>query len=120
MLGKRRRGDDVEMEIDEDDSIVPMEVRGSKGKSARKMTPAQRKISVKKILNERSASRREGSEPKRLDYKIVPEEQIRLAKKINAVFKHKIQRTEADREVTVKKPKHLYAGKMSNGARNHR
>ena len=40
MLGKRRRGDDVEMEIDEDDSIVPMEVRGSKGKSARKMTPA--------------------------------------------------------------------------------
>ena len=51
---------------------------------------------------------------------MVPEEQIRLAKKINSMWKHKIQRSEADREVTVKKPKHLFAGKMSNGTRNHR
>lgn len=84
------------------------------------MTPKQRKISVKKTLRDRSASRREGSEPKRLDYKIVPEEQVRLAKKINSMWKHKIQRSEADREVTVKRPKHLYAGKMSNGKKDWR
>jgi hypothetical protein len=43
-----------------------------------------------------------------------------LAKKINAVFKHKIQKDEADRKVTVKKPKHLFAGKMSNGKKDYR
>ena len=50
---------------------------------------------------------------------MVPEEQIRLAKKINSVFKHKINRSEADREVNVKKPKHLFAGKMSNGKKDY-
>jgi len=50
----------------------------------------------------------------------VPEEHIRLAKKISNVWKTKIQRSEADREVTVKKPKHLFAGKMSNGKRDYR
>ena len=84
------------------------------------MTPAQRKISAQKILRDRSASRREGSQPKRLDYKLVPEEQIRLAKKINAVFNHKLQKDEADRKVTVKRPKHLFAGKMSNGKKDYR
>mgnify|MGYP000270510638 CR=1 FL=1 len=121
LLGKRRKNssDNEEMEVD-DDNTIPMGIRGSKGKNARRMTPSQRKDSVKKILRERTASRREGSEPKRLDYKIVPEEHIRLAKKINAVFKHKIQRSEADREITVKKPKHLFAGKMSNGKKDWR
>ena len=92
MLGKRSRNDDhgdVEMESD-DSNGIERNVRGSLGKNARSMTPSQRKISVKKILRDRSASRREGSEPQRLDYKIVPEEQIRLAKKINSVWKHKI------------------------------
>ena len=104
----------------DDDKKIDMDVRGSKGKSAKKMTASQRKTSVHKVLRERSQSRREGSEPKRLEYKLVPEEQVRLAKKINTVFRHKIQRSEADREITVKKPKHLFAGKMSNGTSSHR
>lgn len=54
------------------------------------MTPKQRSITAKKIIRDRSASRREGQTPERLAYKIVPEEQVRLAKKINARFKHSI------------------------------
>jgi hypothetical protein len=50
----------------------------------------------------------------------VPEEQIRLAKKINASWKNKIFKDEADRAVTIKKPKHLFAGKMSNGTKDWR
>ena len=50
----------------------------------------------------------------------MPEEHVRLAKKINSMWKHKIQRTEADREVNVKRPKHLFAGKMSNGKKDYR
>ena len=89
-------------------------------KNKSSLTPSQRKISVQKILRDRSASRREGSTPKRLDYKPVPEEHVRLAKKINKVFRHKIQKTEADREIQVKRPKHLFAGKMSNGKKDYR
>jgi hypothetical protein len=123
LLGKRRRDADSDEEMHPDDVSdggIDQEVRGSLGKNRRSMTPAQRKISVKKVIRDRTASRREGSEPKRLDYKLVPEEQVRLAKKINSVWKHKIQRSEADREVNVKRPKHLFAGKMSNGTKNHR
>lgn len=105
---------------DDDTGTVPKALRGSLGKQKRSMTPAERKISVNKILRDRSASRREGSQPKRLEYKPVPEEHVRLAKKINSVFKHKIQRSEADREVNIKKPKWLYAGKMSNGSKDYR
>ena len=121
-LGKRRAEHDADeaMDDEENEDDIAMAVRGSLGKQKRSMTPAQRKISVKKILRDRTASRREGSEPKRLDYKIVPEEQIRLAKKINSVWKHKLQRSEADREVNVKRPKHLFAGKMSNGKKDYR
>jgi hypothetical protein len=54
------------------------------------MTPAQRKISVKKVIRDRTASRRDGNEPQRLEYKLVPEEQIRMAKKINSMWKNKI------------------------------
>jgi len=43
-----------------------------------------------------------------------------MAKKINSVFKHKILKDEADRSVIIKKPKHLYAGKMSNGKKDYR
>jgi nucleolar GTP-binding protein len=121
-LGKRRAEHEADeaMDDEENEDDIPMALRGSLGKQRRSMTPAQRKISAKKILRDRSASRREGNEPKRLDYKIVPEEQIRLAKKINSMWKHKIQRSEADREITVKKPKHLFSGKMSNGKRDRR
>ena len=108
------------MNSDEDDGGVRKEIRGSKGKLNRSMTPSQRKISAKKILRDRTASRREGSTPQRLEFKPVPEEHVRLAKKINSVFKHKINRSEADREVNVKRPKHLYAGKMSNGKKDYR
>lgn len=123
LLGKRRRDADSDEEMadgDSSDGGIDQEIRGSLGKNRRSMTPAQRKISAKKIIRDRTASRREGSEPKRLDYKLVPEEQIRLAKKINSMWKHKIQRNEADREITVKRPKHLFAGKMSNGKRDWR
>lgn len=128
VLGKRARPDDgdVEMQSDTSDAssdgkgTVPKGIRGSLSKKNRSLTPAQRALSVKKTLRDRSASRREGNEPQRLAYKVVPEEQIRLAKKINATFKHKIQKTEADRAVTIKRPKHLYAGKMSNGTKDYR
>lgn len=110
------------MASDDDDKTGPEQaIRGSLGKNRKSMTPAQRKISVQKLLRERSASRREGSEPKRLQYKLVPEEQVRLAKKINTMWKHRIERSEADREITVKRPKHLYAGKVdSTGKRQRR
>jgi len=38
----------------DDEKHIDMDIRGSKGKSARKMTPSQRKISVHKILREGS------------------------------------------------------------------
>jgi len=127
MLGKRQRSnrntDDIDMDgSDESDKEGEMArgLRGSLGKNPRSMTPTQRQLSVKKIIRDRTASRREGSQPKRLDFKPVPDEHVRLAKKINSVFKHKIQRSEADREVTCKMPKHLFAGKMSNGAKAYR
>lgn len=112
--------------MDDGDSVasdgkdVPRAIGGSLSKKNRTMTPEQRTISVKKILRDRSSSRREGNEPQRLAYKVVTEEQIKLAKKINGNFKNKIQKTESDRTVTVKRPKHLYAGKMSNGKKDYR
>jgi hypothetical protein len=56
LLGKRRRNSsDQDMDVSsDDDKKIDIDVRGSKGKSARKMTPSQRKISVHKILRERS------------------------------------------------------------------
>ena len=38
------------------------------------MTPAQRKLSAQKLVRSKTQERREGSEPKRLPYKLVPEE----------------------------------------------
>ena len=55
-----------------------------------------------------------------MPYKLVPEEQIRLAKKINKRFKNTVNVNEADRHIAVKRPKHLFAGKMNNGTRNKR
>lgn len=75
MLGKRVRNVDSDEDMMSDVSgDVPQVLRGSKGKNRASMTPSQRKISIQKNIRDRTASRREGSEPKRLDYKIVPEE----------------------------------------------
>ena len=116
--GRKRKRDrsvnpDDYMDVDED---------GDDGAPAgkRSMTPAQRTTSAKKIIRSKTKERREGSEPKRLPYKLVPEEQIRLAKKINKRFKNTVQVNEADRHIGVKRPKHLFAGKMNNGTRNKR
>ena len=84
------------------------------------MTPAQRKLSAQKLIRSKTKDRREGTEPKRLPYKLVPEEQIRLAKKINKRWKNSIHATESDRHISVKKPKHLFAGKMDGGSRRSR
>lgn len=113
---KRRRERSVNpedyMDIDEDGQTA--------GRTGRNMTPAQRTISAQKIIRSKTQERREGSEPKRLPYKLVPEEQVRLAKKITKRFKHTVNVNEADRHIAVKRPKHLFAGKMSMGSRNKR
>ena len=106
--------------VDSDEFMESDDDKASGIKTRRSMTPAQRKISAQKIIRSKTQDRREGSEPKRLPYKLVPEEQIRLAKKINKRFKNSIQATEADRQIQVKKPKHLYAGKMNAGSRRSR
>lgn len=49
------------MGSDEEDHGISKHIRGSLGKMNRSMTPAQRKMSAKKILRDRTASRREGS-----------------------------------------------------------
>jgi len=46
------------------------------------MTPAQRHISANKMVRSMTASRREGSTPKRLASKPVTEAQVRLERKI--------------------------------------
>ena len=119
-LGKRGRKHDASVDLSDDETEMPKGVRTSISKRNMRMTPEQRRLSVRKQQRDRSASRREGSEPQRLAYKPVPDEHVRLAKKINAQFKHKIARSEADRDPLVKRPKHLYSGKMSNGTKDWR
>lgn len=53
--------DDVSSESNEGE--MSKSIRGSLGKMKRNLTPLQRKITVQKILRDRSSSRREGSEP---------------------------------------------------------
>jgi len=43
------------------DGSVPKELRGALSQKKRSMTPAQRKISVQKVIRDRTASRRYGS-----------------------------------------------------------
>lgn len=67
MLGKRGRagGDDEDMDSDDNEEdlekIMDRNIRGSLGKDRKSMTPVQRKISVQKMVRDRTASRREGS-----------------------------------------------------------
>ena len=113
---KRRRNrspSDDEMEVDEQ-RVKP------KSSGKRSMTRAQRKVTASKMHRSKTAERREGSEPKRLGYKPVPEEHIRLAKKINKRFKHVVNVNEADRSIQTKKPKWLLAGKMDGGSKRSR
>jgi len=112
---KRSISDDEDMDDEED-----KQTRERSSKKTRSMTPAQLKISAKSRLRSMSKGRREGSVPKPHPTRVVPEEQIRLAKKINKRFKHSININEADRQVIIKKPKHLYAGKRSNGKNDRR
>lgn len=109
---RRRAGSDADMD-DSDEN----EAAGKKGRSK---TPAQLKISAHKILRSKSKDRREGSVPKRLPYKLVPEEHIRLAKKINKKFKHGQEINEADRTIPTKRPKRLFSGKSNLGTSHHR
>ena len=117
---KRRR----EKSVNPDDYASDEDMKGDqeemKSQAKRNMTPAQRSISVKSTIRSKSKGRLEGSVPKRLPYKLVPEEQIRLAKKINKAFRTTVNISESDRIIQTKKPKHLFAGKMSNGTRNKR
>jgi len=116
---KRRRErsvnpDDYAMDVDDEQGDA------SAGIKKRNLTPSQRTISAQKIIRSKTKDRREGSEPKRLPYKLVPEEQVRLAKKITKRFRTTVNVNEADRHIATKRPKHLFAGKMSNGTKNKR
>lgn len=113
---------------DEDDYMEIDQVAGreasvskksDKGKQ-RALTPAQLRVRSKSKIRSMSKGRREGSVPQRNPNKMETEESIRLAKKINKRFKHSVNVNEADRTISVKKPKHLYAGKTSNGTRQRR
>ena len=130
------QSDDEEMEVDEgrgrkrkrsmsDDDDDEESKRGESKKSAnskkvRSMTPAQLKIHTQSKLRSMSKGRREGSVPQPHYTRVVPEEQLRLAKKINKRFKHSINVNEADRTISVKKPKHLYSGKRGIGKNDRR
>ena len=103
-----------------DESMSEEEKPSRDSKSRRSMTPAQLRINSQSKVRALSQGRREGTTPRRDPTKIVPEEHIRLAKKINKRFKHTINVNEADRVVTAKKPKHLYAGKRGIGKNDRR
>jgi len=71
--GRKRRRDrsvnpDDYMDVDDEDADAPA------GMKKRNLTPSQRTISAQKIIRSKTKDRREGSEPKRLPYKLVPEE----------------------------------------------
>jgi len=65
LLGKRSRNNDDDDDMDSDnedlEKIMERNIRGSLGKDRKSMTPVQRKISVQKMVRDRTASRREGS-----------------------------------------------------------
>jgi nucleolar GTP-binding protein len=119
---KRKRSyspDDGYMEVDQGNKTK----KSTDNKSARTVkdyNPKQLKIRSQSRLRSMSQSRREGSVPQRHPTRMVSEESVRLAKKINKRFKHSININEADRVVTTAKPRHLYSGKRSNGTKDYR
>lgn len=121
---KRQRSmsdDDDYMEVDQVNGRDASAPKSSKGTTARSMTPAQLKVRAQSKLRSLTKGRREGSVPQRHPTRMVTEESIRLAKKINKrMFAHKMNVNEADRVVNTKKPKHLFAGKRGNGKNERR
>jgi len=102
------------MEVDED-------FGGSAKKAGRTLTPQQRHVSAQQKHRSLTQSRREGSTPARLPYKPVPEEHVRLAKKITKkAFRTNLFSHEADRAIQTKMPRHLFVGKMDGGSSNKR
>ncbi len=117
---RRRSDDDSDMEDLEESKKTPSKKTANSKKMFRSMTPAQLKIHSQSKLRSMSKGRREGSVPQPHPTRVVPEEHIRLAKKINKRFKHSINVNEADRVISVKKPKHLYSGKRGIGKNDRR
>ncbi len=117
-----RRGRKRKRSISDSDEEMEESDRGASKKSAkvRSMTPMQLKIKSQSKLRSMSQGRREGSKPQYHPTRVVPEEHIRLAKKINKRFKHSINVNEADRVISVKRPKHLYSGKRGIGKNDRR
>jgi nucleolar GTP-binding protein len=118
-VGRKRQRSISSSDEDMEESGKNSEKKSS-SKQQRSMTPAQLKIKALSKVRSMSKGRREGSVPQMHPTRVVPEEQIRLAKKINKRFKHTVNVNEADRVVTAKKPKHLYAGKRGIGKNDRR
>lgn len=92
-----------------------------KSASGRTLTPQQRHVSAQQKHRSLTQSRREGSFPARLPFKPVPEEHVRLAKKITKkAFRTNLFAHEADRAIQTKMPRHLFVGKMDGGSSNKR
>jgi nucleolar GTP-binding protein len=113
---KRSLSNSSDEHMDSDDARPA----SKKSTKLRSMTPMQLKIKSQSKLRSMSQGRREGSKPQYHPTRVVPEEHIRLAKKINKRFKHTVNVNEADRVVTAKKPKHLYSGKRGIGKNDRR
>lgn len=109
----RKADDDVDMSDDANKSA---------GKAGRTLTPSQRHLSAQSKHRSLTQERREGSVPKRLAHKPVPESHVRLAHKIEKkVFRTNLFKDTADRAIQTKMPKHLFCGKMdSTGKRDFR
>jgi nucleolar GTP-binding protein len=116
--GRKRKRSVSDSDEEMKDSRGPS--KKSEAKENRSMTPMQLKIRSQSKLRSMSQGRREGSKPQYHPTRVVPEEHIRLAKKINKRFKHSINVNEADRVISVKKPKHLYSGKRGIGKNDRR
>jgi nucleolar GTP-binding protein len=115
-----RRGRKRKRSVSDSDEEMKDSRGPSKKSDKRSMTPMQLKIRSQSKLRSMSQGRREGSKPQYHPTRVVPEEHIRLAKKINKRFKHSVNVNEADRVISVKKPKHLYSGKRGIGKNDRR
>lgn len=115
-VGRKRRRSMSDDDMDGESAYAYAKSSSKK----RSMTPAQLKIRSQSKVRSMTKGRREGSVPQPHPTRVVPEEHIRLAKKINKRFKHTVNVNEADRVITAKKPKHLFSGKRSNGKNDRR
>jgi hypothetical protein len=110
---KRLRGDVSDDEMDG--------VKTKKSGTGRTLTPQQRHLSAQQRHRTLTAERREGTVPKRLPSKPVPESHVRLAQKIEKkVFRTNLYVNTADRHQTASKPKHLFTGKVDVAGKRDR